>query len=160
MAEMLINVWFYFFRIIPFSSVKVEAEVSRRVKELFYSLFEDFREKLVYAKVDQLKTFSSIPQTSFCVSSSFRIISFKKFYYFQASVKNAHENCFGCHGSINYWRPFCCSRRKNLIARSWSETPSSVSWLESTTSRLISRITPNNENGRIKWHNWPILLQF
>ena len=35
------------------------------LKELFYSLFEDFREKLVYAKIDQLRTCSSIRETFF-----------------------------------------------------------------------------------------------
>ena len=36
------------------------------LKELFYSLFEDFKEKLVYEKIDQfLRTCSSIPQTFF-----------------------------------------------------------------------------------------------
>ena len=35
------------------------------LKELFYCLFDDFREKSVYAKIDQLRTCSSIPQTFF-----------------------------------------------------------------------------------------------
>ena len=35
------------------------------LKELLYYLFEDFREKLVYAKIDQLRTCSSIAQTFF-----------------------------------------------------------------------------------------------
>ena len=35
------------------------------LKELSYSFFEDFRENLVYAKIDQLRTCSSIPQTYF-----------------------------------------------------------------------------------------------
>ena len=35
------------------------------LKELFYSLFEDFGEKLIYAKIDRLRTCSSIPQTFF-----------------------------------------------------------------------------------------------
>ena len=70
----------FFFRIISFSSVKEEntlyclrADVFLGLKELFYSLFEDLREKLVYGKIDQLRTRSSITQT-FCVSSSFHII--------------------------------------------------------------------------------------
>ena len=35
------------------------------LKELSFSFFEDFRENLVYAKIHQLRTCCSIPQTFF-----------------------------------------------------------------------------------------------
>ena len=50
------------------------------LKELFYCLFEDFREKSVYAKIDQLRTCSSIPQTFFLGIVKPILHQLKKFY--------------------------------------------------------------------------------
>ena len=135
---------------IPFIAV---GQTFLGLKELFYSLFEDLREKLVYGKINQLRTRSSITQT-FCASSSFHITILVLAYYFHVQVENAHKSCFGCIGSINYWRPFCCSGWKNLIACSWKKTSSSVFYLRAQLVGmpllwLVSRNTPNKKNFRI-----------